>query len=381
MATNLKDRLTSTAFALRGYNLTNLGRTPELLEHAVYGPIMREHLEEAGTIASETVGERIDLVGRVLSRRESNLDTFIEDVSLIMAVELAQLRILREVFGIEWSDARLAFGYSLGEVAALVASGVYQLQHILPTPLELAKECVELGRNVTMGIVFSRGGELSFDRVNRLCLEINSEGQGVIAISSYLSPNTVLLLGQGTTIRRFKQRMHEELPKHVHLRTNKNRWPPLHTPLLWERSLPARAAYILHTIPGGFTAPKPPIVSLVTGKVSYNDWNSREILVRWIDHPQRLWDVVCEVLSAGVETIVHVGPEPNLVPATFKRLSDNVVAQMRGFTPAGFGMRAMTTLARRPWLSKILSTRTILLRAPFVQHVVLEDWLLEQPLP
>lgn len=29
----LKDRLIAAGFALRGYNLTNLGRTPELLAH------------------------------------------------------------------------------------------------------------------------------------------------------------------------------------------------------------------------------------------------------------------------------------------------------------------------------------------------------------
>ena len=31
------------AFAFRGYNVTNLGRTPELLEHPAYGPIVEKH--------------------------------------------------------------------------------------------------------------------------------------------------------------------------------------------------------------------------------------------------------------------------------------------------------------------------------------------------
>jgi len=41
-------------------------------------------------------------------------------------------------------------------------------------------------------------------------------------------------------------------------------------------------------------------------------------------------------------------------------------------------MKAMSHLARRPWLSQLLPTATTLLRAPFVQHINLEDWSLEQ---
>src|SRR2546421_688582 len=37
-----------TAFAFRGYNVTNLGRTPELLDHPAYGPVVRAALSEGG---------------------------------------------------------------------------------------------------------------------------------------------------------------------------------------------------------------------------------------------------------------------------------------------------------------------------------------------
>jgi [acyl-carrier-protein] S-malonyltransferase len=221
---------------------------------------------------------------------------------------------------------------------------------------------------------------LDVDAVGRLCLAINSQGQGIIGISAYLSPNTVLLLGQGDTIDRFKKLMHDVLPE-AYLRTNPNRWPPLHTPLVWRCNVPNRTALMLLAVPGGLKAPQPPIVSLVTGKASYNDYNSREIMHRWVDHPQRLWDAVYETLVAGVDTVVHVGPAPNLVPATFRRLSENIRQQLSGRLWNSLGMRAMSGMARRPWLSKVLSSRTALLRAPFVKHVMLEDWLLEQQVP
>lgn len=363
--------------AFRGYNVTNLGRTAELLEHPAYGPTVERHLRLQSSIASDAMLEKIDLVQRVRERRESTLESFGEDVGLIVGMELAQLELLEQFHDIHWKKAKACFGYSLGEVTALVASGVYQAEDILYPPLSMAKECIELARDCTMGVVFSRGPELSTDAVQRLLLEINMQGQGVIGISAFLSPNTILVLGQGDTVDRFKSQIKEKLPG-VHVRKNEHRWPPLHTPILWQAHLPNRAAQHQHVMPGGLAAPHPMLISLVTGKPSYNDYNSREILNKWIDHPQRLWDAVCETLAAGAETIIHVGPDPNLVPATFQRLSDNVTAQLRGRSPARIGRRAISQIVRRPWLSKVLSTRAILLRAPFLEQVNLEDWLLAQ---
>ena len=82
-----------------------------------------------------------------------------------------------------------------------------------------------------------------------------------------------------------------------------------------------------------------------------------------------------ETLASGVQTVVHVGPDPNLVPATFTRLADNVLAQVKG---SGIGMRAMQGMANRPWLKRLLPGRVALLRAPELTQVVLEDWLLGQ---
>jgi [acyl-carrier-protein] S-malonyltransferase len=122
-------------------------------------------------------------------------------------------------------------------------------------------------------------------------------------------------------------------------------------------------------------------LSLVTGKLSYNDFNARDILCRWIDHPQRLWDAVYETLALGVQVVIHVGPDPNLIPATFQRLSDNVKAQLSGRSLNSLGLRAMSHAVKRPWLTALLPSRTALLRAPHVEHVILEDWLLAQKAP
>jgi [acyl-carrier-protein] S-malonyltransferase len=203
-------------------------------------------------------------------------------------------------------------------------------------------------------------------------VRVNNLGRGVMGISSYLSPNSVLLMGQGDTLDRFRELMKDDLNGNVYLRKNGNQWPPLHTPIVWQRYIPCRAAELMHSMPGGLIEPKPPVLSLVTGKFSYNDYNSRELLHKWTDHPQRLWEAVCEVLNVGVKTIIHVGPDPNIVPATFARLSENVAGQVKGH----LGMRALTAAVNRPWLQSLLPQKTTLLRAPFVKHIILEDWLL-----
>jgi len=91
-----------------------------------------------------------------------------------------------------------------------------------------------------------------------------------------------------------------------------------------------------------------PVLSMVTGSASYGEYNSREVMNQWVDHPQRLWDIVYKVLSEDIETVVHVGPAPNLLPATFRRLSNNIAAQMQGNGLGSLGRRTISRLVRRP---------------------------------
>jgi hypothetical protein len=53
---HLISRLPATALAFRGYNVTNLGRTAELLAHPAYGPTMVRHLGLVGEAASSCIG-------------------------------------------------------------------------------------------------------------------------------------------------------------------------------------------------------------------------------------------------------------------------------------------------------------------------------------
>ena len=375
LVAQLRATLPRTAFAFRGYDLSSLGRSEELLAHGKYGPIVREELIRAGGYYTQWTGRPIDLVGRVESRTETSIETFADANVLILAMEGAQLRLLEECFGIRYAAARMAYGFSVGELAALIASGVFSLKEVLRICSPLSDDVIELSADVSLAILFSRGQKLAADEVRRLCLRINQEGRGVIGVAAYLSPNSLTLMGQGDTLDRFAARMNAELTDRAILRRKNGRWGPLHTPITWEKDVRSRFAINMHLMEGGFTAPVPPVFSLATGQFSYDDGNARSILDQWVDHPQRLWDAVYKTLTLGIETVIHVGPAPNIFPATFTRLSENVAALTRSSLRA----RALAGIVQRPWLKALIPERAALLRAPAVRHVILEDWLLDQP--
>ena len=367
--------LGKSAFAFRGYNVTNLGRTPELLQHPQYGPIVERHLRTASEICTNVMNTSVDLVERVRLEKEPGLKEYHESIALIVAVELAQIDILKTFFNISLVNANMMYGFSLGELSALTAGGVLTVADTLKIPLMMSKDAADLADNVTLCILFSRSGKrIPRKSVHRLCEEINAEGDGVIGVSTYLAPNSMLLIGQKDTVDRLKERKAEITTERISVRINEGQWPPLHTPIVWQRNITNRAQFLMHTIQSGFTTPSTPLFSLATGDFSYDGDTTREVIAQWIDKPQQLWEAIDATLARGVETVIHVGPQPNIIPATFGRLAANVALLTQQRLP----MQTLSRLVQYGWLAAVLPKRTNLLRAPSIVHVNLEDWLLEQ---
>ncbi len=376
---DLKQRLGRVVVTFRGYNTTNLGRSREILADRRYQDLMRAHLLQGSKHASEILNRRVDLIHRVENSIETSMDSYAEDVALIVAVELAHFEILQRLLDVDVRQFNCLMGYSLGEVTAVIASNVFRYEDVMTPILQMADDAARLAYDVTMGIVFSRARVMDYTKIGRLCQEITAEGKGTIAISTYLSPNTVLLLGQNGTVDRFKERMEGILPKGTHLKKNPDRWPPLHTPIVRQACLPDRAAVQLEKTPGGFNVPTPSILSCVTGRKSYVEGSAREHLIDWVDHPQRLWQAIQVMLGSDVDTVLHLGPEPNLIPATLNRLAENVKAQVNEQTWAGFGLRTWSQISLgRPWLASVVSADANILRAPFLQQLNFEDYLLDR---
>ena len=367
--------LGKSAFAFRGYNVTNLGRTPELLQHPQYGPIVERHLRTASEICTDVMNSSVDLVERVRLEKEPSLKEYHESIALIVAVELAQIDILKNFFNISLANANMMYGFSLGELSALTASGVLTVADTLKIPLMMSQDAADLADNVTLCILFSRSGKrIPRKNVHRICEEINAEGDGVIGVSTYLAPNSMLLIGQNDTVDRLKDRKAEITTERISVRINESQWPPLHTPIVWQRNITNRAQFLMHTIQSGFTTPSTPLFSLATGDFSYDGDTTREVIAQWIDKPQQLWEAIDATLARGVDTVIHVGPQPNIIPATFSRLAANVALLTQQRLP----MQTLSRLVQYGWLAAVLPKRTNLLRAPSIFHINLEDWLLEQ---
>jgi [acyl-carrier-protein] S-malonyltransferase len=334
-------------------------------------------LDRASVLCGNVLGHPVDLAARVEAREPSSLDTFVHDVATIVAMELAQVRLLEEFFAVDVHSARLSLGHSIGELSAVVLGGVYEMEQLLPVPLGLAKDCAELTIGTSIGILSTRDVPIDVDDLQHLCNSISSRGHGMVGPSTFLSPFQILLLGEGDTLDIFEHEMREHLPKGVTLRKKPNPWPPLHTPLVWQRNIPNRTAVAMLRVGGGEVSPRPHIISCSTGSDSYDRWNSRGLLTDWTDHPQRLWDAIENTLSSGVDLIIHVGPEPKLLPSIFDRLSARIMKQLKSRHLGGvLGSTVIPSISRNPWITRKLPGHAALLRAPFVRHIILEDWLL-----
>jgi [acyl-carrier-protein] S-malonyltransferase len=375
---DLKRRIGTASLAFRGYDLTNLGRAPEFLDHRAFGPIVRPILDSASVLCGDVLGRKVDLAARIMARERSTLGTFVQDIGTIVGMELAQVKLLEEVFEIPVAHARSSFGHSIGELSALVVGGVYTMEQLLPIPLALATDCAALTANTTLGILSSQGASLLIEDVQHLCSTISSRGKGLIGPSTYLSPNQVLLLGQGETLDLLENEMREYLPEGVTLKRRENHWPPLHTPLVWERNIPNRTAMLMYHTAGGQKRPAPNVISCTTGLANYDEWNSRSILADWTDHPQRLWDAMEHTLASGAELVIHVGPDPKLLTTCFDRLSHKVMKQLKMRHLDRLGSSVIPSISKNGWLTRKLPANAVLLRAPFLHHLVLEDWLLAQ---
>ncbi len=369
------------AIGFRGYNITNMGKTHELLQHPLLKDRLRERLDQASCICGEVLELKIDWYDLIQKQTPSSLMTYAEELAMIVAVELAHWDALLELLGPAGkSKIRLVHGYSLGEVTAMIVGGLLTYEEALRPILSLAQDAAAIAPNITLGILFSRGPSVNTELIRELCEEITCRGDGVIAISTYLSPNTVLLMGEGPTINHFKELMPEHFPRSVHLRKNDHYWPPLHTPIVLQKFLRDRAAVILQTTPCRTVLPEFPILSCVTGDIAYNGYNTRTLMTDWVDHPQLLWDCVDAMMKSGINQVFHLGPEPNILPATLTRLAENVQMQLKQPSWYSYGLRTISRLARdRSWLVNLLSRDAALLRAPHVQQIIFEDWLQQHP--
>src|SRR5438876_2103253 len=125
---SLSARLLTAAIAFRGYNVTNLGRTPQLLAHPAYRSHVETQLRSVSAVAADVLHRPVALLSQVRAAQEPTLKQYGEALALLLAIESAQLGLLRDLFHVDWNAASFSFGFSLGEIGAVVAGGVLALE-------------------------------------------------------------------------------------------------------------------------------------------------------------------------------------------------------------------------------------------------------------
>ena len=251
------------------------------------------------------------------------------DVAMIVAMEIAQIALLEEFFGVPVREARLSFGYSIGE---LTRPGRRRRLHDRPAPARPAGAGRRRRRARPRrddGRPLHQGPRAAAEDVERLCLAVSSEGRGLIGPSAFLSPNTALLLGQGDTLDRLEAHDARVLPRARSCsgasRTGGRRctrpWsgsgtsptgPP--SPCTGSRAAgqPVAPGHLVRHRRGELRRPQQPRAPRPLDRRARNGSGTSST----------------RRSPPGVEVVVHVGPAPNLIPATFARLGNNVSRQL-----------------------------------------------------
>jgi [acyl-carrier-protein] S-malonyltransferase len=375
----LGERIAGTVLAFRGYDAGNLGRSREFIDHPVYGTVARGVLEDASRICSDATGESVDLVAYIREGKQAGPADLANDNACLVAMQMIHLRLLGEFFGVDATRARHSFGFSTGELAALTFSRVLDFEWLLRFFVPIARDCAELAPQACMAAVSARNGRLDRDGLEALCRTVRAEGFGLIGPTAYLSARAALVVGEPRAMERLERSIVElRGQRDISLKRKQSQWTPLHSPIVWRRSIPNRIATLLHDIPGILNAAVPPVASCVPQAGWCGPSNLRDLLPRWADHPQCLSDAAESTIASGASTVMHVGPSPDLIPRAFGWAEADMPGAPHPGRLARLARAAVRTCRGRAASPGLGHPRSRPPEAPRIVHVVLEDWLLSQ---
>tara|TARA_B100001123_G_scaffold421602_1_gene529381 strand:- start:2281 stop:3156 length:876 start_codon:yes stop_codon:yes gene_type:complete len=188
-------------------------------------------------------------------------------------------------------------GHSVGELAALVASGALDLEdglHLVDARAQ-AMSAAGKTRPGTMAAIIG----LDDDDVVELCEEASADG--IVAPANYNSPAQVAISGDERTVRKAMELATERGAKRVvELAVS----CAFHSPLMGPAVDALRAA--LETIT--FAKPTVPVVPNVTAEPTEDPDRLKQLLVEQVVAPVRWTDSIAALAAQGVDNALEVGP-------------------------------------------------------------------------
>jgi [acyl-carrier-protein] S-malonyltransferase len=244
----------------------------------------REALDEASKTLERDVVE--------LCRDEEALRTTEHVQPCLLACDVAAFRVL----AVEGARFQAGAGHSLGELAALVASGVLDLASALRFVIERGRAMQEAA-DLRPGAMTALLGVTSVEAV-QICEA--SRGDGVLAVANENAPKQVVLSGSVEAVERAERDARSRGAKAIRLRVA----GAFHSPLMEPAVGRIREAAEEPT----FEEPAFPIVANVTADLVRDPSAFRELLGRHVVSTVRWEGSIRTLAEAGFDTFVEAGP-------------------------------------------------------------------------
>ena len=287
--------MSKTAFLFPGQGSQSVGMGKDLADNF---SVAREVFEEA----DQALGFSISKL--CFEGPEDELRKTVNTQPAILTVSVAALRVLQQ--------ARISFditaGHSLGEYSALVAAGVLDFAdavRLVNKRGQFMQEAVPLGEGAMAAVM-----GMEREKVVEICAEVEKEAGAVQAVN-FNCPGQIVIAGKTVAVEKAAAALKAAGAKRAIMLPVS---APFHSTLLQ----PAAEKLALELEKVSFHEPKLPVVANVTGKISTNSNEIKQLLVTQAANPVLWEDCVATVAAYGATVSVEVGPGKVLTGFTKK---------------------------------------------------------------
>ncbi len=287
--------MSKTAFLFPGQGSQSVGMGKELADNF---SVARQVFEEA----DQALGFSISNL--CFEGPEEELRKTVNTQPAILTVSVATLRVLQQA-GISFD---ITAGHSLGEYSALVASGVLDFAdavRLVNKRGQYMQEAVPLGEGAMAAVM-----GMEREKVVEICAEVEKEAGAVQAVN-FNCPGQIVIAGKTAAVEKAAAALKAAGAKRAIMLPVS---APFHSTLLQ----PAAEKLALELDKVSFREPKLPVVANVTGKISTNSAEIKQLLVTQAANPVLWEDCVATVAAYGATVSVEIGPGKVLTGFTKK---------------------------------------------------------------
>ncbi|MFO8073868.1 MAG: ACP S-malonyltransferase [Polyangia bacterium] len=211
----------------------------------------------------------------------------------ILTVSIAALEALREKTD---EQPALVAGHSLGEFSALVCAGALSFEDAVRTTRargNFMQDAVPPGEGAMAAVMKAEP-----DAVESAC-ERAAEGE-VVAPANFNSPGQIVISGHAPAVGRASKLLEADGARVIPLRVS----APFHSQLM----APAAERLDAFLAELDIKEPRAPVVANVSAEPNSQAGAIRELLVRQVTSPVRWTESVRNMIAAGIDRFVELGP-------------------------------------------------------------------------